>query len=505
MTPRYPTLAVLGLAGACALLSPVIGYADETPPPAAESSPAAKALDELEAQAPKEWKDPAAIAASHARVIALVESNTLQSGQDFQRAARLLQMHLGEFRILRMQYELTLAAAAKGEAGAEKALALVWDLLMGQISRPLRFDFHGMAQKNPEFAEYEPAPACIQNVWRDPATARTAVNGVADNPEILAIRDADQADRKGNWNNRTPEERDATMARDKARNARMREIVAAGEVRTANDFARAALVLQHSARFDGFRLAHELAVASLLLGDRGSGRWLTTATYDRMLRSVGLDQRFGTQRGPDGPVRVDETGICDNQRTALGCPTLAQARSAGKPGTPTTDKATLAMMKPGNVLDDAMLGVRAVYPEGWTMALASPVNAKATSVRFDIPGNSRASFTFYYGRLDQPQPRSREEAEALLRQHVATKESERRQRLPGYANRADGFVYAPANGQPAVRWTADYERDGAKWSEYLVRILGPNSVGLLFLNAPADQIESLKPVVDTMAETVQLP
>ncbi len=504
MTPRYLTLAVLGLAGAC-LLSPTAGYSYETSTTAAEPSPAAKALDELEALAPKEWKNPAAITASHARVIALIETNTLQSGPDFQRAAMLLAFHLGEFRIVRMQYELTLAASAKGDAAAGKALAIVWDLLMGQISRPHRFDFHGWAQKNPEFADFDPSPACIQAVWRDPAAARTAVNSVTDNPEILAIRDADQADRKADWNNRTAEEREATMARDKARNARMREIIATGEVRTANDFARAALVMQHSARFDGFRLAHELAVASMLLGDRGTGRWLTTATYDRMLRSVGLDQRFGTQRGPDGPVRVDESGICDNQRTALGCPTLAQARNPRKPGIPTTDKATLTMMKPGNILDDAKLGVRAVYPEGWIMALAIPVNTKASSIRFDIPGNSRASFAFYYGLLDQPQPRQREEAEALLRQHVSTKESERVQRIPGYTNRPDGLTYAPANGQPAARWIADYDRDGAKWSEYLVRILGPNSVGLLFLNAPAEQIESLRPAVDAMADTVQLP
>ena len=505
MTPRYPTLALLGLAGACALLSPIAGYSDATPTPAVEPSPAAKALDVLEAQAPKEWKDPLAIAASHGRVIALIEGNTLATGEDYRRAAMMLQFHLGEYRIVRLQYELMLTATAKGDEVAERALAMAWDQLMGQIGRPRRFDFGGWAQKNPDYAEYEAAPACIQAVWRDPAAARARLAGVVDNAELIAIRDADQADRQGNWSNRTDEERQATMARDKARNARTREIVAAGDLHTANDFARAALVLQHSARFDGFRLAHELAVASTLLGDRKSGRWLAAASYDRILRSVGLDQRFGTQMGPDGPIRVDESGICDNQRVALGCPTLAQARTRRAGGSQVVDKLTQEIVRPGNVIHDAKLGVQAVHPAGWSLAQATQVDERTRSIRFKPAGSEAASFVFYYRQLDAPQPTARNEAEALLRQQAQAKEADRRQNAASYTNRPGGLVYAPANGQPAVRWFADYNQDGAKWAEYLVRILGPNSVGLLFLNAPADQIEALKPAVDAMAETVQLP
>ena len=504
MTPRYPTLAVLGLAGACALLSATAVYSNEAPTTAAEPSPVAKALDELETLAPKEWKDPAAIAANHARVIALIETNTLQSGPDFQRAAILLQMHLGEFRIVRMQYELTLASAAKGEVGAEKALSFVWDQLMGQISRPYRFDFHGWAQKNPEFAEFEPTPVCVQTVWRDAAAALSALADVADNAEIQTIRDADQADRLGNWTNRTAEERTAIMARDKARNARMREIVANGEVRTANDFARAALVMQHSARFDGFRLAHELAVAALLLGDRGTGRWLTTATYDRMLRSVGLDQRFGTQMGPDGPLRVDEAGICDNQRIALGCPTLAQARGRRAQGSQIVDKLTQEITKPGRFIHDAKTGVSATYPEAWRVTNAS-ATGKATFIRLESPDHASVPLTFYYRLLDAPQPTGAEEAATLLRKQALEKDTDRRSNVSDYTNRPDSFVLRQINGRHSLSWIGDYERDGVKWCEYLVRILGGNSVGLLFLHAPADQIESLRPVVDAMADTVQLP
>ena len=69
-------------------------------------------------------------------------------------------------------------------------------------------------------------------------------------------------------------------------------------------------------------------------GDRGIGRWLVAATYDRMLNSVGHDQRFGTQGKPQMDPKAkpqlretDEAGICDAERLALGCPTLAAKRA----------------------------------------------------------------------------------------------------------------------------------------------------------------------------------
>lgn len=321
MPPRYPLFVALAgiVAALCLSSSARSAETDALPSPA-------DTLDSLEASAPKDWKEREAIAANQAKTIALIEANVLQTGPDFRRAAGLLAMNGGEFRIGRLHYELLLAAAAQNDSQAESQLQTSYDILMGLLGRPWRFDLAGWAQKNPEFLEFAAAPACVVAVWRDPAAARAAAANLADNPEVKTLVDADQADRKGGWNNRTPEEREATQARDKARNTRMREIIAAGELRTADDFARAALVMQHSALFPGFRVAHELAVASMLLGDRQLGRWLIAATYDRMLMSVALNQRFGTQMGPNGPIRMDESGICDNERTALGCPTLAEAR-----------------------------------------------------------------------------------------------------------------------------------------------------------------------------------
>ncbi len=305
--------------------------AAEAPP----SPPAPLAtLADLEARATKENGFPDATPQFHREVIRLIESNTLSSGDDFSRAANMATGPIEEYRSVRMRYELALAAVAKGNLEAEKSLPLFWDSLLRALGRPIRFDPFGVAAKNPDDSSFtrEPAPEVIASVLLHPAEARDAASKAKDNAEVKKIVDADQAVRQ-NWNKLTPDDFKTVATEDHQRNARIRAIVNEGSLHTAQDFANAALVMQHSSGFAGFQLAHELAVCSTLLGDRGMGRWLIAATYDRMLNSVGHDQRFGTQScltmGNQKPAlgETDEGGICDAERLALGCPTLAAKRA----------------------------------------------------------------------------------------------------------------------------------------------------------------------------------
>jgi hypothetical protein len=286
-------------------------------------------LDALAARAPTQDSTPARDAEFTAELYRLIESNSLKTGAEFARAAEFARYGIGgEFRKERVRYELLLAAVARDHAAAEKELAGSWDAMLTAVGRPVRMDFEDILNKRPDVAYYvsiEPAPACVQAVWRDPVAARTAARAAKDNAELQAIVDADQAVRQKDWSKFTPEEHKALREGDRTRNARTREIVKAGALRTPADFANASLVMQHSPAFPGYQLAHELAVCSLLLGDRQMGRWLVAATYDRMLGSIGHDQRFGTQYMGDAPIEIDERGICDEQRVALGCRGVAKA------------------------------------------------------------------------------------------------------------------------------------------------------------------------------------
>jgi hypothetical protein len=448
------------------------------------------------------------------QAIELIESNTLKTADEFFRISKFVSASDNRFRTARVRYELFLAAAALGHTEAEHELASAWDDLLAVLGRPLRTDFEGLAQKHAEYADYyglDAAPACVQAILREPEKARIAAKSAQRNAEMKKIVDADQADRQ-NWNKLTPEEMKAAGERDDARNLRTREIIKAGELYTASDFANAALVMQHSARFSGYQTAHELAVCSMLLGDRGTGRWLIAATYDRMLGSIGHDQRFGTQysgmAGTTTLVRVDSAGICDAERKALGCPTLEQAknRDLNAEGAPETDKLVAEFSGPNRSVHDPKFGLTFTCPDGWKLCDVQRWGNQQTTLHFEITAVPEPSPGLYYRVFHQPRSIASESMPALLREEAKKKETSRRENSPDYTNRADSFKLLTIGGNAACCWAADYtESTNNKWAEYFVLIRTDVADALFFLQAPFAQIEPLRPVVDRLMDGLKMP
>jgi hypothetical protein len=148
----------------------------------------------------------------------------------------------------------------------------------------------------------------------------------SDNTELTRMYQEDQDDRKPglhgiDWSVVGP--------RDLARLKRTRELYQAGSLRTAADWLHAALILQHKSDADDYLLAHEMCVAALANGEQGA-KWLSAATEDRFLRSIGRKQRFGTQyeaAAEPGKFKLADTDsqVTDELRSALGAPSLAEA------------------------------------------------------------------------------------------------------------------------------------------------------------------------------------
>ena len=151
-----------------------------------------------------------------------------------------------------------------------------------------------------------------------------------DNVELKRLRDEDQADRNSeniDWSMVGP--------RDQARLKRVKELFAANALRTANDYYRAALVLQHGSAPEDFLQSHELCVAAMMKGrtDKETA-WLAAAAEDRYLMKLGRPQRFGTQfhhSDGNGPIKlytVDENpGVTDELRRLMSVPSLAEAKA----------------------------------------------------------------------------------------------------------------------------------------------------------------------------------
>jgi len=150
----------------------------------------------------------------------------------------------------------------------------------------------------------------------------------AQNPELTALYQADQAARAKpaeiDW--------DVLLPEDRKRRDRVIELMRAGAVRTAADHYHAAMVFQHGERLDDIRLAHAMStIAMSLAPEEKAYRWLTAASWDRIMSTQLQPQWYGTQFQSDDEgvflYPVAEGAVSDEDRRAMQVPTLAEAHT----------------------------------------------------------------------------------------------------------------------------------------------------------------------------------
>jgi hypothetical protein len=151
------------------------------------------------------------------------------------------------------------------------------------------------------------------------------------NAEMADIFSADQAIRAemeafGGWEKVQTDK--AFMKRWKEIDAknliRTNELLVSGALKSGLDYERAAFVFQHGSTAEDYLKAHHLAVIAISLGNDGA-RWISAATLDRYLLTIGKPQIYGTQFSgsdlkPSPPF--DAALISDAERQALNVPPL---------------------------------------------------------------------------------------------------------------------------------------------------------------------------------------
>lgn len=277
------------------------------------------------------------LAAIEKEVQAFITEDKLKSATDFLNAANLYTV--GDrpdnyYETQRVRYELNLTAAQMGEPKAQQNWAVQWDALLVSIGRNRRL---GLGDKPGQawggLWKKVSAPKGVTQFFADPkkwaAMAATKSNSAA----LAAITTEDQKDREADWSKFTQADFERLRKRDEARLKGVKSMISKGQLITADDYFNAALVCQHGDSFEDYALAHELSVASMMLGHR-TGAWLAAASYDRMLINMGHRQRYGTQwflvEGKQLLSPLDEAGMNETQRKALGKRTLAEIREHAK-------------------------------------------------------------------------------------------------------------------------------------------------------------------------------
>ncbi len=262
--------------------------------------------------------------AHRAEILKMVEADQVGTGRDFLRASLYYDDASGWFEVRRAQHEYALMALVLGEKDAPAGLRRTWDFLMVSMGQRPRF---GFMKSSPQFPlpdrllSVSPQPV-LQRVFDDPEAARAEAKLQGNNPQIMKLREEDQAIRSGPIDFKKLH---AGAAKDADRRRSVIALLERGVPKTGGDFEALGLVMQHGDSFSDYRLACELATAAVILGHPDP--WLISATYDRMMLSVGQRQRFGTQFSESGLRPIDSLGINDRMRLQFRLPKLADLKA----------------------------------------------------------------------------------------------------------------------------------------------------------------------------------
>jgi hypothetical protein len=119
---------------------------------------------------------------------------------------------------------------------------------------------------------------------------------------------------------------DEPFIASQARRGRIEPLVAAGELRDAEDFYHAARIFQHGERLEHWAQAHLLAHTAADMG-HPRARYQAAAAYDRWLMRQGQPQKYGTNSLFDGArnrVWDYDPATTDEERAAWDVPPLAE-------------------------------------------------------------------------------------------------------------------------------------------------------------------------------------
>ena len=116
---------------------------------------------------------------------------------------------------------------------------------------------------------------------------------------------------------------------DRAREARVYEMINSGEITTAKDYYFSAMIFQHGRDSVAYGMA-VLQMRKAIELDTTINRWLLAAAIDRDLMSRGKPQIYGTQYSKMGQnakwerAKIDTTKVTDVERKYYGVETLAE-------------------------------------------------------------------------------------------------------------------------------------------------------------------------------------
>lgn len=165
------------------------------------------------------------------------------------------------------------------------------------------------------------------------------------------------------------------------------------------------------------------------------------------------------------------------------------------------------VLQANNQFHDALLGVSATIPQGWTMrsAVRWGANNEQNTIVLAPETPSTARPSMYYQMYPEAGP-DLSASEAYLRQIAQSKENSRSGNgTSDYKNVPSSFEFKQIDGRPALSYFAVFSRQDQVMTEYFVRILGEKGYVMFFTTGRLEDVQAIKPQIDQMASTVKVP
>ena len=161
----------------------------------------------------------------------------------------------------------------------------------------------------------------------------------ADNSELRDMFEQDQAARSGDSFQKDAEQ---IHAFDAMRRLRVLRLLDDGAAQTPHDFFHAAMVLQHGDSPLDYKLSNELCKRAVAMDPNfKAAKWLSAASWDRYLHSIGKPQIYGTQftivDGKYYLMKADLAQVTDEERKAVGTRTIEEIKEFLKKQNGTTE------------------------------------------------------------------------------------------------------------------------------------------------------------------------
>jgi hypothetical protein len=123
---------------------------------------------------------------------------------------------------------------------------------------------------------------------------------------------------------------------DSIRRIQIMELIESNQIKSPHDYYKTAMIMHHSTDPEDSKIAHELALMSLVFEEKHQmAPWLAAATKDRYLLNSGKKQWFGTQGlqfltqnsklGLD-PAKIDTAAVANELRTRWNVPSIEKIR-----------------------------------------------------------------------------------------------------------------------------------------------------------------------------------